>query len=717
MRFARLLVVTAVLALAGSAAARAAEPDVAGLIREFKGEAEPVKRSAEELAAAYSKVLASLLTDMGADDVGKRGNAQNEWSRICLRAGRPGAEDDRAAACQAMVPRLGDDTPTVARVWLIRQLQWIGKGESLNALVRLMDDKDTLVRESARRAVQVNPSPEAGPALLASLAKADARAWRIACINALAARKDAAATAAIAKLLADKDEPTALAAADGLGKIGGQASAQALAAALGSAPDKLKAAILDAYLCCADQFVAAGRKEAALPIYEATYAPAMPERTRIAALRGLVIVKGEDAIPLLGRILDGPDAKMRGIALSFMREIPGTGATRAMAAMLPKLPPAAQADVLTELGNRADPTTKPAVLTAAKSEDPAVKVAAIRALGGVGDATDIPALVQTASAEGPQRDAARFALDHLRGEAVDRAMVNALAGSDAKVRPELLRSLGARRSAAAVPAMARYAEDADGPTATEAIRGLETLGDEKNLGLLVSLITKTQKDDVRGAAERALVGICARASDKDAVAAPLIAAVGGASGQAKAALVRVLGRVGGQKALEPVKTALKDADAAVQDAAIRSLSEWPDGSAAADLLTLAQTEAKQTNQVLALRGYVRLISVGDRPVPEKVKMCQQALEAAKRPDEKRLILGPLAECRTIDALKLAAPLMDETGVKEEAAQASVRIARDIGGKLPPEVKDAMEKALTVTRNERVKKDAQDVLKKIAPAKK
>jgi hypothetical protein len=100
-------------------------------------------------------------------------------------------------------------------------------------------------------------------------------------------------------------------------------------------------------------------------------------------------------------------------------------------------------------------------------------------------------------------------------------------------------------------------------------------------------------------------------------------------------------------------------------------------------------------------------------VPEVCK----ALAAAKQPDEKRLVLGPLADLNTLAALKLAAPLMDEQGVKEEAASAAVKIAKAMGNRLPPEVADAMEKAITVTKNDRVKKDAQDVLKKVAPAKK
>jgi HEAT repeat protein len=717
MKLSTLLCTAAAVLLVGAGLARAAEADAGAILKELKGEAEPVKRSAAELEAACAQALASLLPDMASDDLKKRSDSQGDWSKICLRAGRPGAEDDRAAACKAMLPKLGADTPPLTRVWLIRQLQLIGKGESVAALVALLDDKDALVRESARRAVQANPAPEAGQALLAALPKADSPAWRVAIINACAARKNAAAVAAIAKYLADNDESVALAGAAGLGKIGGAEAAAALAAAKAKATGKFLPAVLDAWLLCADQFVADGKKDAALPIYDALYAANNPDRFRIAALRGIVLVKGEDAVPILTGILTGSDARLRGIALSFMREVPGTGAAKAMAALLPKLAPAAQVDILNELGSRGDPATKSAVLAAAKSDDAGVRVAALKALGGVGDAADIGTLAQATAAEGPERDAARFALDHLRGQAVDQAMISALASADAKVRPELLRSLASRRVAAAVAPLAKYVEDADAATRIEAIKGLETLGDEKVAGLIIRAITNAKQDDERQAAEKTLGAICARAADKDAAADTVIRAAGSATGQAKASLLRALGKVGGAKALAAIKANLKDADAAAQEAAFRTLADWPDGAAAADLLELAKTETKAANQVLALRGYVRLITVGDRPVAEKVKMCQEALAAAKRPDEKRLVLGPLADLNTLEALKTAAPLMDEAGVKEEAASAAVKIAKKLGGRLPAEVKDAMEKALTVTKNDRVKKDAQDVLKKVAPAKK
>jgi HEAT repeat protein len=717
MKLLTTLCLTAAVVLVGTGLARSAEPDVAALMREFKGEAEPVKRSAEELTAAYAKVLAALLPDMGSDDTGKRGGAQNEWSRICFRAGRPGADEDREAACRAIAATLGTDMPAAAKVWLIRQLQWIGKAESVAALVTLLDDKDPLVREPARRAVQDNPAPAAGAALVAALSKAGTPAWRIAIINACAARKDPAAVPGIVKALSDKDEAVACAAADGLGKIGGAEAAAALAAAKAGSQGRLQAHVLDDYLLCADEFVKADKKDAALPIYEASYAAGNPVRVRIAALRGLVMVKGEAAVPVLSEVIAGGDAKMRGIALSFLTEMPGPGATRAMVAMLPKLAPEAQVDVLNELGNRGDPATRTAVLEYTKAADEAVRVAALKALGGVGDAADVPALASAAAGQGNEREAARYALDHLRGQAVDQAMVSALDSGEAKVRPELLRAIAARRAPIAVTTLAKYAKDADDATRMEALKGIEAIGDEKVDDLLIDIIAKTEKGEDRGAAERALSAITSRAGAKDAIGDSIIRALGAAGGQAKAALLRCLGKVGGTKAIEPVRAGLKDADAAVQDAALRTLADWPDGAAAADLLTIAQTDPKQTNQVLALRGYVRLITVGNRPVAEKVKMCQEAMAAAKRPDEKRLVLGPLGECKTLDAFNLAAPLLDQEGVKEEAAATTVKIARDLPGTLPPEVKEAMTKVLAVSKNNNVRGGAQNVITKIDSQKK
>lgn len=116
--------------------------------------------------------------------------------------------------------------------------------------------------------------------------------------------------------------------------------------------------------------------------------------------------------------------------------------------------------------------------------------------------------------------------------------------------------------------------------------------------------------------------------------------------------------------------------------------------------------------MIALRGYLRLAGLPDCAAAEKVKMCQEALAVAKRPDEKKLILGVLGDVGTAEAFLMTVPMLQEEPVREEAAQASTKIAKALGNKLPPKTKAAMEAVLSFTKNKNTKKDAEDVLEKV-----
>lgn len=713
------LLLLAVAGAAPAAEALAAAPaapvlpygaEAQGLLREFLGEAEAVKRSPADLEAAIGKVLDALVPDMSSGDLGRRELAQVRFSRIVLRAGRPGAEADRGAICKAIARKLGPEIAADSRAWLLRQLQWIGKAESVPALAALLADKDDRVRDCARRALQANPSEEAAAALRGQLSKADSPEWRVAVLNALGGRRDAAAVGDIAPAMKDTNEAVAVAAAAALGQIGGAEAAGALSAAQGKAAGTLKTAILDSLLLVADRYLADGRKESAAALYVEASAAGHPDPIRAAAVYGLVKARGDKAVPMVCDILMSKDVKIQPIILPCLREIPGTEATKAFAALLPKLAPAVQVGLLGELAGRGDPAARPAVLEAAKSLLPGVAPAAYKALGAVGEAGDVVLLAQAAgTAAGVTRDAARGALAALKADGADKAILGALDKAEPAAKAELLRALAARRTVSASSAAMKLTEDADAAVRIEALHVLAVVGDDKAVGLLIAAVGKAAADDERDAAEDALAALAARTADKDALAAAILKALAGAAPQAKAALLRPLVSLGTEKALAALRSALNDPG--TRDAAVRALADWPTAAAAPDLLALAQNDPKATNQIVALRGYIRLVGVSDRPPAEKVSMYKDAMGLAKRGEEKRLILGPLGDIPTVDALRLAASVAADKGLTEEAAQAVGKIAVAVPGNLPDDLKPLIENIAKNSKNRNAKRDAENALKK------
>ena len=92
-----------------------------------------------------------------------------------------------------MCEKLGPDhAPAPARIWLLKQLERIGRGESVAAIAAALDDEQPLVREAARCALLNNPAPEAVARLRAKLSSTKDTLFKVGLINALGTRGDAA---------------------------------------------------------------------------------------------------------------------------------------------------------------------------------------------------------------------------------------------------------------------------------------------------------------------------------------------------------------------------------------------------------------------------------------------------------------------------------------------------------------------------------------------
>jgi hypothetical protein len=353
----------------------------------------------------------------------------------------------------------------------------------------------------------------------------------------------------------------------------------------------------------------------------------------------------------------------------------------------------------------------PAVLAAAKSPDEGVRIAALDALGQLGDASAVALLARLATtAQGNEANAARASLYRLRGKGVDAAIGSAMQGAEVPIRLEMIRALAARGTASAVEPLLKAAEDPDAAVRAESLRALAVLADEKALPALVSLLVKAKTDPERADAEKAVTAVCGRMTDADKQAEPVLAALAGASAEARCALLRVLGRIPSPKALAAIRAALKDPTAACQDAAVRALVDWPDAQPAADLMAIAREGANPTHKVLALRGYVRMVALpSQRPVAETLKLYADAMAVAARPEEKKLVLGALATVYDIGALNMALAYLADKELEAEAATAVVQIAKIVRRTHQPEAKAALEKVVQACKAPSPRQAAENAL--------
>src|SRR5438045_7114384 len=83
-----------------------------------------------------AETVKELARKLGGQDNYARGEAAAELEKLCNQAARPGAEDERVAVCRAMAGAVGEDTPKMGRVWVLRQIEKVGKDEVVETLSR-----------------------------------------------------------------------------------------------------------------------------------------------------------------------------------------------------------------------------------------------------------------------------------------------------------------------------------------------------------------------------------------------------------------------------------------------------------------------------------------------------------------------------------------------------------------------------------------------------
>lgn len=614
-----------------------------------------------------------------------------------------------AAEKPALAARLAaalDGATNDGKRFLCRMLMYIGGDAQVPALARLLGDQE--LEGHARYALERIPGPAADAAFRDALVLLKGRAL-LGAIGSIGERRDAKAVDALVKFLNSSDEAVVAAAASSLGKIGTPDAARAIAAARSKASPAVQPALTDAYLVAAERLLASGNADAADAIYQQLHAGSEPRLTRLAALKGLLATRGDKAVPALVNAMKSNDAQTQTMAAGFIADLPAVASIEPIAAVLPQLVPSAQVAAIESLAGKGGSAARSAITAAAKSADDQVRIAALKALGKAGDASSIAILLEAASTRtGAEQTAARDSLATVPGNEGNDALVKSLDGSDSKAKVEIVRALGAR-NAAAMPAILKSAADADAAVRVESHKALAIVAGEKDLPAMLALLPAVKSDAEREAAEEALVAAARRATDG---AGSILAAVPNADVATKGSLFRVAGRLGGAKALDALRAAAKDANEDVKDAAIRALADVADPAVAPDLLQLATGADKPAHRVLAMRGYVRLASSESLPAGQRLAMLKAALPATFRADEKKLVLGAAAGINSADALAFVVPFMDDPAVAEEAAGAAVSIARSLAGKSAREVAAAMNKVVSVSKNNRTLRDAQDILAKM-----
>jgi len=423
----------------------------------------------------------------------------------------------------------------------------------------------------------------------------------------------------------------------------------------------------------------------------------------------------DDAVKMVLDILKSGDQDMQAVAIAMVKDMPGAEVTKALAAELPGLSPTSQVQLLSALGDRGDAAGRPAVVTAAKSEDKSVRIAALRALGQLGDDTTVGLLAKAAAgARGAEQKAARDSLYRLRGPKVDQVILDEIQKVQAPTKVELISGVGERNISAGVATLLKTAEDLDRKVRTESFRVLKVVAGPEHLPALVKLLIEAQSSSDRNECQKTVVAVAHKIENKNSQAKAVLTVLPSVKQiQSRCSLLGVLGKIGDDKALGVLTAAIKEKDPEIQTAAIRALAEWPAPEPLLGLLKVAESSQNKLHRILALRGFVRLLALeSKRPAKETIEMYRKAMSLAPDAGEKRRVLSGVANAKSRGALEMATAYLDDESLSREAEYAVVKIAEGIQTDFPELAKATLKKTIERTKNDTLRDQAQEVLDKM-----
>lgn len=608
---------------------------------------------------------------------------------------------------QILIDALKEAKTNDAKQFLCRQLRTIGTGKCVPQLESMLTDNE--ISHMARYALGRIQDQKAGAAIHRAIARTSGK-LKVGMINSIVDSNYLPALPDIAKLVNSGDDQVAVAAVKALGYFGGSDSVSTLSKLRRSANKDMKLEIDAAMLNCAEKFIADGQKRDARKIYKEFYSAKHPEQLRIAGLKGIMMVDGDETLDLLLDAINGSDSALQKNAIAMMADLKGQTVTDTLIKLSETLPPDGQELVLGTFEARGDSIATPAIIKAAASKNENVRIAALLALGGVGTEKGISILAKAASSGNRhEREVATASLTRMKGEGMDKAFIRAVNTGRDKDRVQIIKAIGMRGTRRALPVLLEVSKtDGLSELRREAILSIGMIGRQSEIDTLISLAIEPKDRSDRSSVKRAMLTVFSKMGDRDAQARPLIAAIGTAPDDAKSLMLTLLKKPATAEAIKTVRSYVKSSSKLVSEAAIRSMLDWPNTDPVEDIYQIAATSDNPVHRVLALRGYIRLARISQEPTP----MYPKAMKLAKRDDEIKQVLAGLGNDDSLESYNLACKYIDKDQFKTDAYIAAVKVMSNYCWQDSEKGRIELQKIIKNAPNESIRRMAQKAIENL-----
>ena len=558
----------------------------------------------------------------------------------------------------------------------------VGTAEIVPVLAGLLEDEK--LAAYARGSLEIIPNEAAREALRAALGRVHGK-YLAGAINSLGNLRDEKSAPVLRKLAADPNEVVATQAIMALGQLADPESLQVLREMLKTGP-QTEAAL--ACLMAAQRQLQLGNATQARELCDEILASKAPLAQQVAAVRGSIVARGDQAGPFLLEQLKSANPALRNAALVAAREIPSKTAGIALKEAFKNAQPAERQVLLQALADCDPPSAADVARANLNAEDSGLRTAALKAFSrsvGPSDAATLIAALGNTPEEAAIASEGLARLDGINSKILTELEVNA----NPKVRVLLIELLADRHATEAKTRLLQLAADPQKSVSLAAGRALRVLAGPEDLSALITLV-KTMPE---GSA-RAVVGIAvaSAARQRGGTAYDQILVEFNAAHDLglKEDWGAILISVGYQPFLSIVQSLLQGSDTALADSLILKLGRWPN-SAPVEIL-LPQLSASDPGRVRrALTAIVELaiasIENKRQPASEIIALFGKVQKSVKSVEEKRLFISGVGNLAQSEAIKMLEPYLDDKEVQGEAAIAILAMAgkmraREAAGVLP-----------------------------------
>ncbi|ULQ51917.1 DUF1080 domain-containing protein [Flavihumibacter fluvii] len=609
-------------------------------------------------------------------------------------ATRSGNEAWRSLATNSYGKALSAISNPEAQLFLITQLEQVGKDDAVVALVPFLTHER--LSDAAARALATINTESSKQSLLIALGASGGNA-RVNIVQALGYTAYQPAAKSILPLAGAGDQVLRKVSLHSLAQIGDASAEPALAAAAAKAGytyDNTEATA--AYLLLLNNLSRKG--SAALAGKKATALTQLkkPEQvhTRIAALKILTDIQGDKSTALLTGAMKDADPEYRQAALKFAAPYVNGQTNTAWLSTLQKSNNTVKAEIINMLAGKGDAAAFAPALALLKGSDVTARMAVANAAAITGKSAAVAPLISLLNKAGKEEaTAVKKALLLLDGKTVTAPAAAALAGASSSGKAALLDVLGEKGAGAEVATALPYLNSPEADVKASAAGALNKMAGPQDLAVLFPLLSSatdaTDLKNAQGIVTSALNGIADPAQRSTTLLNQFAATPAGK----KANFYPVFSGVGGKAGLQTMVKEFGSSDEAGKKAAIDALAGWKEGEAASELARLISENKTSASAPQLIDGFTKQIARAKKTPEQRYILIRDVMEATTNKTQQAKLLNELSDAPTYGALKYAGQFLQDPQLKYPAASTVKDIAISNPGIYGAEALKVMQEAV------------------------